>query len=204
MPSAVQDDRTVAFHEAGHLAVGLIVRRTILKVSIDLVDGKRGCFWKKPETEEEEENGWDVFSDFCCLLAGPRAQITLVPSSLPTEKLSVFAQRIVQPAENRFQPSMKPYDHTGWQHDMEAVYNHLTLPDAPADVSNLRSPTRLQALDRAEAVLLNCLSARGVTEAVTQVADGILSARLLTGSAAEELVRSTGLLANDAACSLLH
>lgn len=87
-PKVEPDDNIVAIHEAGHLVVEILVGRSPIKVSIDKVDGRRGCFWKT-----KTERGWDDFSEMLSLIAGPRAQVELLPHSVAEEKLHLFQKK---------------------------------------------------------------------------------------------------------------
>lgn len=186
-PKAEPDGNMLAIHEAGHLVVGVLVGRRPIKVSLDQVDGRRGCFW-----ELETECGWDDFSDMLSLLAGPRAQVALLPQSVAPEKLDRFQERIIQPSPSPWQLPEDVYDFTGWQHDILPVYEYLRMPDAPADADLPFGTTRSQVVNRAEQVLLNFFVIKEVQRATERIAAILLHARSLDTTDADHIVRQEG------------
>ena len=180
------DPEVIACHEAGHLVVARYCGRRVKKVCLELIDGKRGCFYE-PAGEH-----WTDYDEFLCLLAGPRAQLALCPSSVEEQKLARLRERIIQPKELRFEiPAI--YDYTGWEHDVRPVYEMLMLPDAP--VAGLPGiVTRREALNRAEAGLLHAIVDREIVTAVRHVADFLFKHRNVQGDEATEAVVQSGIL----------
>jgi len=187
------DDDVIAVHEAGHLIVGVLVGRRALKVSIDRIGSKRGCFW-----DPESGPDWDDFSEMRCLIAGPRAQITLKPKSVPAERRPLFRDRIIQPSETLWSIPQGVYDFTGWDNDVLPVHDYLRTPHAPADEGWPPCPSHLQVVDRAEEVLLRFFSDTAVQVGTRRVAEALLKARLTQGAEAENLVNGQDVnFAND-------
>ena len=186
-PEAEPDGNMLAIHEAGHLVVGVLVGRRPIKVSLDQVDGRRGCFW-----ELETECGWDDFSEMRSLIAGPRAQVVLLPHSVAPEKLDLFQARIIQPSPSLWQLPKGVYDFTGWQHDVVPVHEYLAMPNAPADANLPLGTTRSQVVNRAEEVLLNFFVIKEVQRATERIAAILLHARSLDTTDADHIVRQEG------------
>lgn len=190
----VEDQHAISIHEAGHLIVAVEVGRQLDKVSLDRIDGKRGCFYK--------DQAKNLFAEILCLLAGPRAQVAVAPDSLPPDKLALFQHRILQPAAVRWPPPIAIYDFTGWEFDVIPVYQMLALPDAPAQ--GLPFPvTHRQAAERAETALVEFFAAKSVRDAVSRISDKLEAARFLDGQTAMELVHHSKVLEDRALCSRL-
>lgn len=119
-------DRALADHEAGHLVISVILNRGLKQVSLDNVDGVRGCFYL-----EVDEANWDDFREMLCLLAGPRAQAELCPESLTADQRVRFSQTINQPRQSLW-VIPAGYDGTYWGPDMDYLYTYLAMPNAPA------------------------------------------------------------------------
>jgi hypothetical protein len=183
-----QHPYVIACHEAGHLLLARFRDREIEKVSLDLIDGKRGCFYKCAG------KAWTDYDEILLLLAGPRAQITFHPKSIEEAKFLIFRERILQPQERR---GRRPeiYDNTGWQHDVDPVYVLLTMPDAPV-LGLKRTITRREAYERAENALRFFFSEDAVQSAMQKLAEAILEKRFLSGKDATDLVNSTNVLEN--------
>jgi len=176
----------VACHEAGHLVVARLCDRQIQKVSLKIVDGKRGCYYEPaPDT-------WTDYEEFLTLLAGPCAQTHVYPWSVVKWKLEAFRERIVQP-KNHPQQIPAIYDYTGWKHDIEPVYVLMQMPDAPA-FTPPPLVTRTQALQRAEERLRHAFSANEVQRKIEQIADVLFLYSPMTGADATELVGQTHVL----------
>jgi hypothetical protein len=183
-----QHPYVIACHEAGHLLLARFRDREIEKVSLDLIDGKRGCFYKCAG------KAWTDYDEILLLLAGPRAQITFCPKSIEEAKLVIFREKILQPQARRGQrPEI--YDNTGWQHDVDPVYVLLSMPDAPV-FGLKRMVTRREAHERAENALRVFFSEAVVQSAMKKLAEAIFEKRFLSGKDATELVRSTNVLEN--------
>jgi hypothetical protein len=132
------DPWVVSIHEAGHLIAGVACGRIVEFVSIELVEGKRGCRWDPANKHE-----WNDYSEFLCLLAGPRAQVACATDSLPTEKIFLFRERIIQPTKDpRYLPE-GIYDYTGWEFDVKPIYSRLRMPEAPSDMGFLSSVAKV-------------------------------------------------------------
>lgn len=189
-----ENQHFIAVHEAGHLIVAVEVGRQLDKVSLDRIDGKRGCFYK--------DQAKDLFAEILCLLAGPRAQVAVAPDSLPPDKLALFQDRILQPSAVRWPPPIAIYDFTGWEFDVMPVYQMLALPDAPAQGLPF-SVTHRQATERAETALVEFFSAESVRDAVSRISDKLEAARFLDGQTAMELVHRAKVLEDRALCSRL-
>ena len=184
-PQIVEDDHAIACHEAGHLIAARFRGRGIDKVSLDRIDGKRGCF-QKPAPDE-----WTDFDEMLICLAGPRAQVALRPDTLG-EKLAAFESRIIQPQD---EPRRIPqiYGYTGWQHDVGTVYQLMMMPRAPVD-GLTRIVTRTEVLDEVERRVLAFFAVADVVSAGNRIAEWLLEARRVNGSDAESFVASTGIL----------
>jgi hypothetical protein len=195
LQSAAENQYTIAVHEAGHLIVAVVVGRKLDKVSLDRIDGKRGCFYS--------DYAKDLFAEILCLLAGPRSQVAVLPDSLSAEKLALFENRIIQPSANPLLPPYETYDFTGWEFDIRPVYQMLALPNAPADGLPFLV-TAQKAVERAEIVLKEFFAAGSVRVAVSRVGDSLEALRQVDGRSAVELVRCSGVLKDRALCSLLE
>lgn len=184
-----EDPFAIAVHETGHLVVGLAFGRKIDKVSLDFIDGKRGCFFAKVGRHE-----WNDFDEVCTLLAGPRAQVELVPSSIPNEGHRKFSAIIVHPmTEFRVIPD-GVYDFTGWQHDIRPIYQRLCLPDVPAH-NMPRGVTHIQVIQRAEVAVRKFMREDLVQRETLRIAATLLLERQFAGDVAMAAVKDSGLLA---------
>lgn len=184
-----EDPLAIAVHETGHLVVGLAFGRKINEVSLDLIDGKRGCYW--PEVGRHD---WNDFDEVCTLLAGPRAQVELVPRSIPNEGHLKFSVIIIHPmTEFRVIPD-GVYDFTGWQHDIRPIYQRLCLPDTPAH-NMPRGVTHLRVIQRAEVVVREFMRDDLVQRETRKIAERLLQERRFAGDVAEAAVIDSGLLA---------
>lgn len=177
----------LAVHEAGHLIIGVLVGRRPSHVSLDEVDRRRGCAW-----EPGTECGWDDISEMLCLLAGPRAQVSLLPHSVNPEKLSRFQERIIQPTQNQWQLPEGIYDCTGWDNDVIPVYKFLTMPDIPEDLDLSLGTTRRQVVDRAEERLKRYFSKNEIQRATERIAVSLLASRRVNAPDAVRLVHQEG------------
>ena len=180
------NDKWIAAFEAGHLIIARLVGREIDKVSLEIVDGKRGCFYRPIN-----EAAWDDWKEHLCLLAGPKAQIEVCPESILEEKLAVFREKIIQDTENRYQiPAI--YNCTGWQHDILPVYEYLCMPDAPVDWQNF-GLSRRQLITNVEKSLTSFFAEIVVKAAVVDIAKNLSKVRTLSGGEATEFVQAAGL-----------
>lgn len=184
-----EDPFAIAVHETGHLVVGLAFGRKIEKVSLDLIDDKRGCYWPKVGRHE-----WNDFDEVCTLLAGPRAQVELTPSSLPRESRMKFSEVIIHPITETGMIPDGFYDYAGWQHDIWLVYQRLCLPNAPAH-NMPRGVTHLQVIQRAEVAVREFMREDLVQRETLKIAEGLLRERRFSGDVAEAAVKNSGLLA---------
>ena len=130
------------------------------------------------------------------LLAGPRAQVTLLPGSVLPEKLPLFQERIIQPSSSRWSLPEGVYDFTGWEFDIRPVYKYLALPDAPADGGFPFGTTRQMVVSRAEEVLLRFFGSSEIRVVTTEVAEALLCRRCLPGDEALALVNANKTLTN--------
>lgn len=137
----------VAVHEAGHLIVGVLRGRKLKCVSLEAIEGQRGCFW-----DLSASAGLDQLSEMLGLLAGPRCQVACLPGSIDPDKLEMFQSRVIQPQTNRWEIPAKIYDYTGWQFDVGPVYSYLAWSEAPSDQSG--HVPRRTVVERAEEMLL--------------------------------------------------
>lgn len=186
----VEDQHAIACHEAGHLIAARFCERAIDKVSLDRINGKRGCFYKIASKEK-----WTIFDEMLTLLAGPRAQVELCPDSIGPEKLAAFRASIIQPEDNpREIPAI--YHYTAWEHDVRPVYQMLTRPDWPAPGLDIGVTVR-SVYQEVEKRLLAFFADRAAIAAASEIAARLLDARLLDGGDAEALVKSTGILESE-------
>lgn len=186
-PQIVEDDHVIACHEAGHLIAARFCEQAIDKVSLDLIEGKRGCFYKITGDEK-----WTCFDEMLTLLAGPRAQVDVRPDSIAPEKLDAFKARIIQPQDDpRFVPHI--YDYTAWEHDVTPVYKMLLRADWPAKGLG-GSVTVATVHNEVEERLAAFFADRKGAEAVLHIAVRVAEARILTGGEAEALVAATRIL----------
>lgn len=186
-PQIVEDPYAIACHEAGHLLALRFRNRGIEKVTLDKIDGARGCFLKPVPRDQ-----WTDFDEMLTLLAGPRAQVETCPGSIEPKKLEAFRARIIQPPDDpRFVPNI--YDYTAWEHDVRPVYQMLMRPDWPARGLGFGvtiATVHIEVEKRLAAFFAN----RNGIEAVCQIAVRLAEARMLSGSDAEALVVATGTL----------
>lgn len=180
------DPWAIAIHEAGHLAAGFLLGREILKVTISFQDdGKRGCYYSPID-----DNKWNDFDEVVILLAGPRAQIELIPESLPDGKARLFEERIILPMPSARRKPAGVYDSTGWGNDIDYVYKLLCYPDAPTR----RMPfhlTHRRIVDLAEQRVLEFCRDPGIQECLRFIAKEILETRGIEGPAVAEVIEKS-------------
>ena len=182
-----ENAEAIAIHEAGHLVVGVAFGRRLEKVSLDLIDGVRGCFWKPVGHDE-----WNDFEELCSLLAGPCVQVELKPESIPAERRRRFAEQIIQPMEEGRRIPTGVYDYLGWQHDIESVYKRLCLPQAQAPNMPF-GVTHETVVRSAERKLLKFFNSANVQQYVRRIAERLLADRCISGVVATTLLKENDL-----------
>lgn len=191
MTDTAQEDAdpwTIAVHEAGHLAVASVLGRETERVSLDCIDGKRGCFYFPIEPEN-----WNDFDEVASLLAGPRVQVELCPESIKQTSLKLFQDKIIQPMTGPRQKPAAIYDSTGWQYDIEPVYTRLTRPDWPA-IGMPLSITHRRVIEIAEARLKSFSRDENIRACLIQLAKAIHRDRFLDEGAIRDLIAESNLV----------
>ncbi len=187
---------TIAVHEAGHLAVGILLGRKPEKVAIEFVEGKRGCFWLP-------DDDWNDFCEVASLLAGPRAQVELCPESLPKDKLEQFHDKIIHPMPYRLHLPEGLYDFTGWQHDIMPIYQRLCLPAALARGMPL-GYTHGKVVDVAEERVRQFCKHEAIKDSLLHIASKLHALSVVDHLGVEEIITASKLRQNDAATNLLR
>lgn len=191
--------QTISIHEVGHLVVGMAFDRTPQKVTVIFENGIRGCFW-----QESDDSSWSSFQEICSLLSGPRAQVEILPSSIPSDRLHCFDSRIIQPATDPRTPPVSYYDFTGWEFDVIPVYKMLVRQTWPASGRDIPFGTSIESVwERAEDRLLELFRIPDVQECVRTIAKPLFENRSLDGSTAASAVNNAGVLSRIEAQGLL-
>lgn len=181
-----EDPWAIAIHEAGHLAAGFLLGRHIEKVTIVIQeDGKRGCYYSPIDDSQ-----WSDFDEVATLLAGPRAQVELIPGSLPDGRL--FEDRIILPMAG---PRLMPkgvYDLTGWDKDIEYIYKLLCFPDVPAREMPLNF-THRKIVDLAEVRVREFCRDPQIQGSIVSIAKDILARGQIAGREVEEMIGRSSL-----------
>jgi len=177
------DPWVVSIHEAGHLIAGVACGRIVEFVSIELVEGIRGCRWDPSKKHE-----WNDYSEFLSLLAGPCAQVNCAPDSLPAEKTVLFRERIIQPTENPRSLPEGIYDYTGWRNDVIPIYSRLIMPDAPSDMGFFVTTSKV--VNIAEEKLKSFFEKESNRLGTLEVARKLLKHKIVRGATSAEWVQS--------------
>lgn len=176
------DQRTIAFHEAGHAIAGMALLRPFTRLSIVPVNGEpTGCKWANRDADDWV---WII-----CSLAGPLSQIQFCPESLPDEKLVLFRDSILLPSAQ-----WTAYSYTGWfsgkkgnPFDLDPVMALLQRPHWP--VPGLRCVTVAKLISAVEETLKVFFKRPSVVEAVEFTAKFLLKIPVVTGDSLTELIR---------------
>lgn len=186
---SAEDPWVIAIHEAGHLAAGFLLGREIEKVTITIQeDGKRGCYYYPID-----DSKWNDFDHVMTLLAGPRAQVEMIPESLSEGKARLFEERIILPMPSPGEMPCGVYDSTGWEFDIKYIYRLLCFPGAPARGMSFQIKHQT-IIDRAEQRVRDLFKDTGVQESLRYIAKEIREAELIEGQEVIEVINRSKLI----------